>query len=133
MADATEPLESPLGEVVCSARQELENQKASLAVVVSGYDVRELSPDARLRFASNSRLAQQRGEHIANLLGNSDCPARPINAVVLVRGPRILNLWSYGRTSESRERLNAGLADDRRVEIYGVQVELQDKEREETD
>lgn len=105
---------------VCTTRQTLQDAQSSAALVVGRYDRRLLSPSAVARFGSNVGLAQQRSERVRTLLSDAAlCKSREVSHVLtLVAGPRRTGSALHG---ESRA-LDATLAEDRRVEVYGLRI-----------
>lgn len=105
-------------QAVCGVRQALQEGDVQAALVVGRHDRRELQLGAARRFGSNLALAQQRAERVAALLADATvCPSRVATHVLtLVAGPRHLD----PSPASDRTSLEARLADDRRVEVYGL-------------
>lgn len=107
-----------LAQAVCGVRQALQNSDVQAVLVVGRHDRRELQLEASRQFGSNLALAQQRAERVATLLADATvCPSHVATHVLtLVAGPRHLD----SPAGSARTSLEARLADDRRVEVYGL-------------
>jgi hypothetical protein len=103
---------------VCGVRQALQNSDVQAVLVVGRHDRRELQLAAAKRFGSNLALAQQRAERVATLLADATvCPSQvAAHVLTLVAGPRHLD----PPPGDDRASVEAKLADDRRVEVYGL-------------
>jgi uncharacterized membrane protein len=105
---------------VCRNRQTLQDAQSPAALVVGRYDRRSLSPRAVARFGSNVGLAQQRAERVRILLSDAAlCKSREISHILtLVAGPRLTGSPLHNESHV----LDAALAEDRRVEVYGIRI-----------
>lgn len=105
---------------VCRTRQSLQDAQSSSALVVGRYDRRLLSRSAVARFGSNVGLAQERAERVRTLLSDAAlCKSREVSHVLtLVAGPRRTGSAVHGGS----RALDAELAEDRRVEVYGLRI-----------
>lgn len=100
----------------CMARRALDDSGSRSALVVGRFDQRELSSRAQSRVMTNVELAQRRADRVGAILTDATlCNGRPLRSVVtLTSGPRI----GVGPNA-ARVDVNALLADDRRVDVYG--------------
>lgn len=110
------PLGDALVRAVCGARKALEEADAIAVIVVGRNDRRELLPEVAAKFGSNAALAQQRAELVRTLLADKTlCKSREVSAVLtLIGGPR--------HAGQPAATADTGLADDRRVEVYGFRA-----------
>jgi len=120
---SVEPHEQ-LVSAVCTARHTLQEWDSSFAVVVGRHDRRPLLPQVAREFGSNAALAQQRAERVGQLLQDGNLcnakDARPVpQLLAIAASSRNTRLSSYTNDAE----LEAALAEDRRVEIYGFRTQ----------
>jgi outer membrane protein OmpA-like peptidoglycan-associated protein len=103
--------EVDLTPAVCEAKRALAAADARGVLVVGHADRRELRRDARVRWASNTALAQARADAVAEHLSQSnECGPALTPVVRVVGGPRF----------PGRAVTEAQLAADRSVVVYGL-------------
>lgn len=98
---------------VCAAKRVLHEKRSSVAIIIGRHDQRELGKQSREQYVTNAGLATQRAQAVAKYLAQSNECGPGIKTILRLGGSSL----NVGKAAWSER----SLADDRIVEIYGIE------------